>query len=223
MKKVYVTKEEKERKVIELIQKGANIREISKRVRLSFTDIGKISRKVSGDPKPIERSAVYSKHSQALEMFRTGHSNLEVAIKVGLSDYETLEKQKQFRRLINMDKFCNFYDVMKDDLDSYLQLDNQLKNANLTVCDAIEGLQYARWLESMKFEYGNLQNRLQQMRDESFHVWQTLQRLKQEKFLVSSELRSLKVTTETYSNENYFPESPNEGISFVARRRRRHQ
>jgi transposase len=93
MKKVYLTKEEKERKVIELLQKGANIREISKRVRISFTDIGKISRKVSGYPEPVERSGVYSKHSQALEMFRTGHSNLQVAIKVGLSDYETLKNK----------------------------------------------------------------------------------------------------------------------------------
>jgi hypothetical protein len=112
---------------------------------------------------------------------------------------------------------------MKDDLDSYLQLYNQLKNANLTVRDAIEGLQYARWLESMKFEYSNLQYKLQQMRDESFHVWLSLQGLKEEKFFVSNELLSLKVTTDTYSNEKYLPESANEDISFVARRRRRHQ
>ena len=58
MKKVYLTKEKKERNVIELLQKGANIREISRRVRMSFTDIGKISRKVSGYPEPAERSAV---------------------------------------------------------------------------------------------------------------------------------------------------------------------
>lgn len=180
MKKVYLTKEEKERKAIELLQKGANIREISRRVRMSFTDIGKISRKVSGYPEPAGRSAVYSKHSQALELFRTGHSNLQVAIRVGLSDYETIEKQKQFRRLINMDKFCEFYDVMKDELESYLQLYAEIKNANLTVRDSIEGLNYARWLESMKYEYGILQYRLQEMRSESFHVWQKLQGLKQE-------------------------------------------
>jgi hypothetical protein len=218
-----LTKEEKERRIIELLQKGANIREISKRVRMSFTDIGKISRKVSGYPEPAERSAVYSKHSQALELFRTGHSNLQVAIKVGLSDYETIEKQKQFRRLINMDKFCEFYDVMKDDLESYLQLYDELNNTNLTVRDTIEGLKYARWLESMKFEYGILQNRLQQMRDESFHVWLKLQGLKQEKDFVSNELCSLKVMTNNYSNEKYLPERPNEDISFVSRRRRRHQ
>lgn len=96
---MYLTKEEKERKVIELLQKGANIREISKRVHMSFTDIGKISRKITGYPEPAERSVAYSKHSTALELFRTGHSNLHVAIEVGLSDYETIEKQKQFRRL----------------------------------------------------------------------------------------------------------------------------
>jgi hypothetical protein len=220
---VYLTKEEKEKNVIELLQKGANIREISKRVRMSFTDIGKISRKVSGYPEPAERSAVYSKHSQALELFRTGHSNLHVAIEVGLSDYETIEKQKQFRRLINMDRFCEFYNVMKDDLESYLQLYDGLKYANLAVRDAIEGIKYARWLESMKFEYGILQNRLQQLRDESFHVWLTLQCLKQEKDFISNELSSLKVVDYDYSNEKYLPEPPNKDISFVARRRRRHQ
>jgi hypothetical protein len=222
MKKVYLTREEKERKVIELLQGGANIRQISRRVRMSFTDIGKISRKISGYPEPADKPEEYNKHSQALEMFRTGHSNLQVAIKLGLSDYETIEKQNQFRRLINMDTFCDFYDLMKDDLDSYLHLEYQLKNANLTVRDAIEGLKYARWLESMKFEYGNLQNRLQQMRDESFHVWQTLQALKQEKLLISNQSGSLKEMGETYSNETYFPENPSEGISFVARRRRRY-
>jgi hypothetical protein len=160
MKKVYLTKEEKERNVIELLQKGANIRVISRRVRMSFTDIGKISRKVSGYLEPGDRSSVYSKHSQALELFSTGHSNLQVAIKVGLSDYETIDKQKQFRRLINMDKFCEFYEVMKDNLESYLQLYDELKIANFTVREAIEGLQYARALGSMKFEYGNLQNTL---------------------------------------------------------------
>ena len=80
-----------------------------------------------------------------------------------------------------MDKFCEFYDVMKDELESYMQLYDEIKNANLTVRDSIEGLKYARWLESMKYEYGILQYRLQQMRSESFHVWQRLQGLKQEK------------------------------------------
>jgi hypothetical protein len=103
-----------------------------------------------------------------------------------------------------------------------LQLYDEIKNANLTVRDSIEGLKYARWLESMKYEYGILQDRLQQMRSESFHVWQRLQGLKQEKDFVSNELGSLKVITNNYSNEKSLPERPKEDISFVGRRRRRH-
>lgn len=219
MKKVYLTKEEKERKVIELLQKGANIREISKRVRMSFTDIGKISRKVSGYPEPAKRLAVYSKHSQALELFRTGHSNLQVAIRVGLTDFETVEKQKQFRRLINMDRFCEFYDVMKYDLESYLQLYDELGNANLSARDAIEGVRYARGLEWMKYEYANLQDKLQQLRIESFHVWKVLQGLKQEREFVSNELDHLKRMANKDWNEKYLSSQQNENIHFTGRRR----
>jgi hypothetical protein len=71
----------------------------------------------------------------------------------------------------------------------------------------------------MKFECGILQNRLQQMRDESFRVWQVLQGLKQEKHFVSNELSSLKVMTNNYSNEKYLPECTKEDISFAGRTR----
>jgi len=222
LKKVYLTKEEKERKVIELLQKGANIREISKRVHMSFNDIGKISRKVSGYPEVAERSVSFSKHSKALDMFRNGHSNLEVAIEVGLTDNETIEKQNQFRRLINMDRFCEFYDAMKDDLDYYLQLHRQLNYENINVCDAIEGIKSARELVWMKFEYGNLQKRLQQMRYDSFNVWRKLQSLKQEKDVVENELSVLNTMRNNDFNDKYVSEPSNPKFSF-ARRRRRHQ
>jgi hypothetical protein len=103
----------KERKVIELYEKGMNIRQIAKRVHLSFGDIGKITRKHSGDESVSPNTKKFSKHSQALELFRTNHSNLEFAIRVGLTDSETEQEQKQYRRLINIDKFCQFYDALK--------------------------------------------------------------------------------------------------------------
>jgi hypothetical protein len=217
---VYLTKEEKERKVIELLQKGANIREISKRVRMSFTDISKISRKVSGYPETAERSGVLIKHSKALDMFRNGHTNLEVAIEVGLSDEETLEEQNQFRRLINMDRFCEFYDVMKNDLEYYLQLRNELNIAGVTVRDCIEGVKYARSLAWMKFEYGNMQSKLHKMRSDSFNIWLTLQNLKQEKEIVANELSVLTLMKDNYLNPRQIEEPSNQEGSFVSRRRR---
>ena len=126
-KKSYITKEEKERKVVELYKKGANIRQISKRVKMSISDIGRITRMLSGDPEPIANTKKLSKHSHALELFRTKHSNLDVATKVGLTDKETEEEHKHYRRLIGMDRFCDFYDGMEGNLDYLRRIHQPLR------------------------------------------------------------------------------------------------
>ena len=220
-KRPLLTRESKERKVIELYEKGLNIRQIAKRVRMSFGDIGKITRKYSGDEGIIQDTKKLNKHSHALELFRTGHSNLEVAIKVGLTDSETLEELRQYRRLLGMDKFCEFYDAMKDELDFYLQIYAELSYAGLTIRDAIEGLGYARRIVPIKLEYIELQNSIQQNRYESFEVWKTLQSLKQERDSISSQLEHLKIVENARSDEHYAVQPNNGEPVFRARRRRR--
>jgi len=191
-KKIPLTKEEKERKVVELYEKGMNIRDISKRVRMSFSDISQITRKHSGDEYSIEKSKKYSKHSQALELFRRGESNLGVAINLGLTDFETIEEHKQYRRLIDNDKFCELYDRNEGELESLLLLYDELRNANLSARDAIEGVTYARKLNSMKLEYNALFNERQRLKEENYCAWNLLQALKQEKNSVSLKLEVMK-------------------------------
>jgi len=191
-KKIPLTKEEKERKVVELYEKGMNIRDISKRVRMSFSDISQITRKHSGDEYSIEKSKKYSKHSQALELFRRGESNLGVAINLGLTDFETIEEHKQYRRLIDNDKFCELYDRKEGELESLLLLYDELRNANLSARDAIEGVTYARKLNSMKLEYNALFNERQRLKEENYCAWNLLQALKQEKNSVSLKLEVMK-------------------------------
>lgn len=219
-KRPLLTRDSKERRVIELHEKGMNIRQIAKRVHMSFGDIGQITRKYSGDEDIVQNTKKFSKHSHALELFRTNHSNLEVAIKVGLTDSETLEEQRQYRRLVNMDEFCEFYDAMKGNLEFYLQMYTELSNAGLTIHDAIEGLRYARWIASMKLEYIDLQNKLQQIRNESFETWKKLQSLKREKYYISSQLGHLKTVTNAKSDEGYIP-TPNIDVPFGRARRRK--
>jgi len=191
-KKFPLTKKEKERKVVELYEKGKNIRDISKRVHMNFEDIGEITRKLSGDEYPIEKSKKYSKHSQALELFRRGESNLGVAINLGLTDFETIEEHKQYRRLIDNDKFCELYDRNEGELESLLLLYDELRNANLSARDAIEGVTYARKLNSMKLEYNALFNERQRLKEENYCAWNLLQALKQEKNSVSLKLEVMK-------------------------------
>jgi len=150
-KRIPLTREEKEKKVIELFEKGMNIRDIAKRVHLSFTDIGNTTRKHSGDDG-LGRSKKYSKHSQALQLFQRGFTKLQVAIELGLTDSEIIEEYKQFMVLNGFDGFCEFYEQMAGDMESYLLLHQELKLAGVSVRDAIEGIKCARQLNQLKFE-----------------------------------------------------------------------
>jgi len=200
-KKFPLTKKEKERKVVELYEKGKNIRDISKRVHMNFEDIGEITRKLSGDEYPIEKSKKYSKHSQALELFHRGESNLSVAMKLGLSDSETIGENKQYRRLIGYDRFCELYDQNEGKLESLLLLDNDLRNGNLSIRDAIEGVTYARKLNSMKLECNALQNDAQRLKHENSYRWNLLQSLKQDINSASSELQVMNEGKDAVLNE----------------------
>ena len=196
-----MTREEKERKVIELSDKGMNIRQISKRVHMNFGDIGEITRKYSGDEYGIERSKKYTKHSQALELFQRGDTNLGIAIKLGLTDSETIEEHKQYMRLIGADKFCELHDEMKGDLESHLLLYQELKMAGVSAGDAIEGLRYARQLNQMNFAYDRCVNDLERIKQEIYYVSNELKALTQEKNSLRDQVEVLEEAKDGVWNE----------------------
>jgi hypothetical protein len=216
-----LTREEKERKVIELSDKGMNIRQISKRVHMNFGDIGEITRKYSGDEYGIERSKKYSKHSQALELFQRGDTNLGIAIKLGLTYSETIEEHKQYMQLIGSDKFCEIYDEMKGDLESHISLYQELKMAGLSARDAIEGVRYARQLNLMKFEYYRLLNDLVRVKQEFYSVSYELEALKQEKSSLRNQVEVLKEMKDAIWNKMGILPRPEELSQTVRFRRRR--
>jgi hypothetical protein len=190
------------------------------RVHMNFGDIGEIRSKHSGDEYAIERSKKYTKHSQALELFQRGDTNLGIAIKLGLTDSETIEEHKQYMRLIGADKFCELYDEMKGDLECHLLLYQELKMAGLYPRDAIDGLRYARQLNQMNFEYNRLLNDLERAKQEFYSVSYELEALKQEKNSLRNQVEVLKEAKDAIWNKIGMLPRPEE-LSQTARFRRR--
>ena len=179
-KRIPLTRAEKERKVIELTEKGMNIRDIAKRAHMSFTDIGNITRRHSGDDF-VERSKKYSKHSQALELFQSGNSKLQVAIELGLTDSETIEEYKQFMVLRGLDSFCQLYDELKGDLGTHLSLYHELKIAVISIREAIEGIALTRQLDQKKRDIDSLVEEDIKLKWEIHKSLQELEALKRQK------------------------------------------
>jgi Eukaryotic mitochondrial regulator protein len=83
-----LTRQEKERVVIESYNQGMTIRELSKKYHISFRDIGAILKKASGD-KEEKQDKEKSPSSQAYQLFAEGKEPLEVAIALNLTESET--------------------------------------------------------------------------------------------------------------------------------------
>jgi len=213
-----LTREEKERKVIELFQKGTNIRDISKRAHMSFGDIGLITRKFSGDDN-LERSKKYSIHSQALDLFRSGNTTLDVAIKLGLTASEAKEEYNQYMVLKGFDNFIQLYDKMKGNLEYYLSLHQQLGMAGIDVGDAIEGVKFARQLNLMKHEYNGVWIERKKIETEIYDMSNQLAACRQEKNTLSMEVETLKEVWNDISTKMQ-TQATQEVVPTMTRRRR---
>ena len=96
---VVLNKQEKEKLVIRLYKEGKTIRQIASEARISFTDIGKIIRKINGDGNDDISSTEMrgkSKATQAMNLFLHGKRPVEVAIELDLSANEIEEMQQEF-------------------------------------------------------------------------------------------------------------------------------
>jgi hypothetical protein len=112
---VILNKQEKEKLVIMLHKEGKTIRQIAHEAHISFTDIGKIIRKINGQnnndeidlrDKSIETRAIY--------FFSIGKTPLEVAIELNLSSAEVHDLQEEFWALNQLHDLAFAYGEIKN-------------------------------------------------------------------------------------------------------------
>jgi predicted transcriptional regulator len=128
-----LTRQEKERLVIDFYNQGKTIREIAKELRMSFRDIGAILKKASGvmeEKRDIKESL--SPSSQAYRLFSKGKTPIEVAISLNLSEAETSEYYEEYLKLKQMDELKTVYDEIGDGIVHFLKLYRLSKSAHMS-------------------------------------------------------------------------------------------
>jgi hypothetical protein len=129
---VMLNKQDKEKLVIMLHKEGKTIRQIAHEAQLSFTDIGKIIRKLNGQnnndsmdlkDKSIETHAIY--------LFSIGKTPLEVAIELNLPSAEVHDLQEEFWALNQLHDLAFAYGEIKNFLPSFLKLFHSLKELGM--------------------------------------------------------------------------------------------
>src|SRR5918992_2932723 len=141
-----MTRQERERLVLNLYNQGKTIREIAKEVRMSFRDIGVILNKTlkekteeqgikqnnnnNGGEKNQERLTL---SSQAYKLFSERKTPLEVAIALNLRESEATKFYKEYWKLKQLHNLNMVYEELKGDTEPFLKLYKLAKRKGMGV------------------------------------------------------------------------------------------
>ena len=150
-----MTRQEKERLVLELYNQGKTIREIAKEVRMSFRDIGVILNKALEEKKSEglkeEQDNIESEKnqerlslsSQAYKLFSNRKTPLEVAIALNLGESEVTNFYKEYWKLKQLHNLNMVYEEVKGDIEPFLKLYKLSKAKGMGIKQVVNLLEIA--------------------------------------------------------------------------------
>jgi orotate phosphoribosyltransferase-like protein len=140
---MFLNREEKERRVIDLYSQGKTYRQIAEGVRISPNDIHAILKKKEEEEK--NNNAVTNNQKQrqelssrAYELFSKGKTSVEVAIALNLREPEVTTLYKEYCKLKRQDILNLIDKETNGKLSSFLKLYKQLiKEKNMTIAQVV--------------------------------------------------------------------------------------
>jgi hypothetical protein len=164
-----LTRQEKERLVIELYNQGRTIRDIAREVRMSFRDIGAILKKTSGDKEEDQdkEQSLLPPSSQAYKLFSEGKTPIEVAIALDLGESETTKYYEEYLNLKQMHELRMVYDEIGPDVMHFLELYKLSKDDNMKPEHVVNLLKMSnRYLPIIEQKYRKLMKEVDSLKSE---------------------------------------------------------
>jgi hypothetical protein len=150
-----LTRQKRERLVLDLYNQGKTYREIAKEARISPRDIGVILNKVieqkteglkeeqNNNAEKNQEHQQLSLAAQAYKLFSEGKSPLEVAIASNLGESETTKFYKEYWKLNQLYNLNTVYEELKGDIDPFLKLYKLAKRKGIGVKQVVDVLAIA--------------------------------------------------------------------------------
>jgi hypothetical protein len=154
-----LSKDEKEKRVIELYKKGYTRAQIAHEVKMSLKTIQYIIRRYE-DSLP---SAVPGKSSQAFELFKDELSPLDVAIKLDIPAKTAIEYYLDFMKLVGLAKFADVYQELGNKVADFVGVYYQMKSKNITAHNLAEAMRTLALLPDILGEHAKISSELQNM------------------------------------------------------------
>ena len=151
-----MTRQERERLVLELYNQGKTIREIAKEARMSFRDIGVILNKTlkekteatkeqgqDNNRVQCNQQENLSLSAQAYKLFSDRKSPLEVAIALNIRESEATKYYKEYWKLKQLHNLTMVYEEIKGDIEPFLRLYKLSKSKGIGVKQVVNLLEIA--------------------------------------------------------------------------------
>jgi predicted transcriptional regulator len=147
-----LTRQERERLVIDLYNQGKTYREISKEARISPRDIRVILNKVIEQKSEAwkeednigaekNQQQKLSLYTEAYKLFSKGKTPLEVSIELNLRESEATKFCRDYWKLKELHNLNMVYEEIKDDTASFLKLYKSAKAKGMDVQQVVDILQ----------------------------------------------------------------------------------
>src|SRR5918994_3257626 len=168
-----LTRQERERLVIELFNQGRTYRQISREARISPRDIGVIlNRAVKEKTRGSKEDNVNSQKdqhqeqqqhlslaAQAYKLFSDRKTPLEVAIELNLSESEATTFYKEYWKLKQLHNLNMVYEELRGDIEPFLRLYKLAKRKGMSVKQVVNLLEIANDdLPAVEKRYKRLRN-----------------------------------------------------------------
>src|SRR5919107_4324506 len=152
-----ITRQERERLVLDLYNQGKTFREIAKQARISFRDIGIILKQISQNKTDVkaehgnngaEKNQQQEEHqlslpTQAYKLFSEGKSPLEVAVELNLRESEATKFCKEYWNLKQLNDLNMVYEETGGDIGYFVKLYKLAKAKGMDVKQVVDVLEIA--------------------------------------------------------------------------------
>jgi hypothetical protein len=216
-----LTRQEKERLVLDLYNQGKTYREISKEARISPRDIGIILNKTFEGKKTEEQQnnteqnqqeqqeQHLSLSTQAYKLFSERKTPLQVAIALNVGESEATKFCKEYWKLKQLHNLNTVYEEIKDEITSFLKLYKLAKAKGMGVKQVIDILAIGNNdLPAIEERFKRLRNDVNMLQSQKHTCKGDLYRLNSQIATSSRLLNSLRISCgkERGEIENLFNE-----------------
>jgi transposase len=189
-----LTREEKERRVIELTEQGKSVREIAKAVQMSFATIGYLRRRHSGETgsKGTKEGAEAppSKETQVFRLFEQGKTPIEVTIQLDLKPAEVGILYTEYWKLKGLHDLNQLYEERKNDLAEFHAAYKIMKDEGVSPRQLVEAANNLEQLISLEARLNKINHDIQSKENQKQVQMDELSLLRNDLTLVTQELES---------------------------------